>query len=54
MVYAQVVYIAKPTIFSKGSGYGLEMPCQYHFHRDTFSCQRLRRKLIQEKFKLLE
>ena len=39
---------------NRGSGYGLEIPCEYHFHGDRFSCQWLKGKLIQEKFKLLE
>ena len=34
---------------NRESGYGLEIPCEYHFHGDRFSCQWLREKLIQEK-----
>ena len=46
--------IVKGKHVNRGGGYGLEIPCEYHFHGDTFSCQWLKGKLTQEKFKLLE
>ena len=46
--------IIKRKRVNREGGYGLEMPCQDHFHGDAFSCQWLKGKLIQEKFKLLE
>ena len=39
---------------NRGGGYGLEVPCEYQFNGDTFSCDWLKEKLTKEKFKVLE
>ena len=35
---------------NRGGGFGLEVPCEYIFEGDNFSCEWLHRKLIEEKF----
>ena len=37
--------IIKGKRVNRGSGYGLKISCEYHFHRDRFSCQWLKEKL---------
>ena len=34
--------IIKGKRVNRESGYGLEIPCEYHFHGDRFSCQWLK------------
>ena len=42
--------IVKGKRVNRGGGYGLEVPCEYHFQRDDFSCNRLKQKLMKEEF----
>ena len=42
--------IVKGKRVNRGGGYGLEVPCQYHFQGDNFSCKWLHEKLIKEEF----
>ena len=46
--------IVKGNRVNRGGGYGLEVPCEYQFNGDTFSCDWLKEKLTKEKFKVLE
>ena len=42
--------IIKGKRVNRGGGYGLEVPCEYHFEGDSFSCGWLQAKLIKEEF----
>ena len=46
--------IVKGKRVNRGGGYGLKVPCGYHFNGDTFSHDWLKEKLTREKFKVLE
>ena len=35
---------------NRGPGYGLELPCEYFFYGDKFSCEWLKKKLAKEGF----
>lgn len=35
---------------NRGAGYGLELPCEYFFSGDKFSCEWLKKKLAKEGF----
>ena len=35
---------------NRGAGYGLELPCEYVFYGDKFSCEWLKNKLAKEGF----
>ena len=35
---------------NRGAGYGLELPCEYLFYGDKFSCKWLKQKLAKEGF----
>ena len=42
--------IIKVKRVNRGGGYGLEVPCEYIFEGDSFSCGWLQVKLIKEEF----
>lgn len=42
--------IIKGKRVNRGGGYGLEVPCEYHFQGDDFSCNWLKQKLMKEEF----
>ena len=44
--------VVKGKRINRGAGYGLELPCQYHFKGDTFSCDWLKEKLQQGPFEV--
>ena len=35
---------------NRGGGFGLEVPCEYIFEGDSFSCGWLQQKLVKEEF----
>ena len=45
--YARVIIKGKHV--NRGAGYGLEVPCEYHFEGDNFSCNWLKEKLTTVK-----
>ena len=45
--YARVIIKGKGV--NRGAGYGLEVPCEYHFEGDNFSCNWLKEKLTTVK-----
>ena len=45
--YARVIIKGKRV--NRGAGYGLEVPCEYHFEGDNFSCNWLKEKLTTVK-----
>ena len=42
--------ISKGKRVNRGGGYGLEVPCEYHFQGDDYSCNWLKQKLMKEEF----
>ena len=42
--------IVKGKRVNRGGGFGLEVPCEYQFGGDSFSCGWPERKLIKEEF----
>ena len=38
--------IIKGKRVNRGAGYGLEVPCEYHFEGDNFSCNLFKREVI--------
>ena len=42
--------IIKGKSVNRGAGYGLEVPCEYHFEGDNFSCNWLKEKLVKDHF----
>ena len=42
--------IIKGKSVNRGAGYGLEVPCEYHFEGDNFSGNWLKEKLVKDHF----
>ena len=42
--------IVKGKCVNGRSGYGLEVPCEYHFEGDNFSCTWLKEMLVKDQF----
>ena len=39
---------------NRGGGYGLEIPCEYEFEGDNFSCNWLKDKMQYEKYDIID
>ena len=39
---------------NRGGGYGLEIPCEYEFEGDNFSCNGLKDKMQYEKYDIVD
>ena len=42
--------IIKGNCVNGGASYGLEVPCEYHFEGDNFSCNWLKENLVKDQF----
>ena len=57
-----MVFLKRPSNFARviikgncvngGAGYGLEVPCEYHFEGDNFPCSWLKENLVKDQFEV--